>query len=113
MNVGKLFNSEYRKYLKLVRIFRRRFGKLISHIHPYDYVPLLQLIEEFLNFQFTYFKSDWNVYTNDSHRERIVGNIRKALDLYQRFVDSAPEDVDDRFREFWNFLGDNMMDWWD
>lgn len=119
-----LFDKEYRTYYKLHRKHRRKLIRMAKHTADFDYAYLHDLVVMKLRQMLEYYVAGNNVWQSRESHENAIETLAHALQIAEDIEavwESCPDDSVktywerevELYKEFYTYIGENIMYWWD
>lgn len=119
-----LFDKEYRTYYKLHRKHRRELIRMAKQTADFDYAYLHDLVVMKLQQMLEYYVAGNNVWQSRESHENAIETLAHALQIAEDIeavwenwpADSVKtywEREVELYKEFYTYIGENIMYWWD
>lgn len=123
----RLFDKEYRKYIKIRNKHRRKLKKMASEDCDFDFGYIHDLVVAKILNMYEYYSSGYNVVQCDESRLKIVEQLNHVMDL-QIELESVYSDEgkyaqcnaadrmareEELYKEIYCYIGENILNWWD
>lgn len=119
-----LFDKEYRTYYKLHRKHRRELVRMAKHTADFDYAYLHDLVVMKLRQMLEYYVAGNNVWQSRESHENAIETLAHALQIsedietvWENWPDDSVKTYWERevelYKEFYTYIGENIMYWWD
>lgn len=108
--------SELREYRKMIRANKKKLRSAAKNFKPYDYGFALSMLKAILIYMNDYFSQTVNVLQCDESRLEIENQIKTALKLLDEYEELSMEDElksVDKIKEFFSYVGEHILEWWD
>ena len=123
----RLFDKEYRKYIKIRNKHRRKLKKMASKDYDFDFGYMHDLVIAKILNMYEYYSLGHNVWQCDESRLKIAEQLNHVMDLqielesvYSDEGKYAQYNVADRmareeelYKEIYCYIGENILNWWD
>ena len=123
----RLFDKEYRKYIKIRNKHRKALKKMASEDCDFDFGYIHDLVVAKILNMHEYYSLGYNVWQCDESRLKIVEQLNHVIDLqielqsvYSDEGKYAQYNAADRmareeelYKEIYCYIGENILNWWD
>ena len=111
---NKLFKKGKNNYKKQIRQVRKKLIKLSKEWQAYDYGFTVDLFITCLEAMANYYNQKDNVHAGELPDHDRFEGLTKALDLYKAYLDNLWEENEKEYwKKFWEYIGEEMLYWWD
>lgn len=119
-----LFDKEYRTYYKLHRKHRRELIRMAKDTADFDYAYLHDLVVMKIRQMFEYYVAGNNVWQSRESHENAIETLAHALQIaedietvWENWPDDSVKTYWERevelYKEFYAYIGENIIYWWD
>lgn len=117
-------DKKYRTYYKLHRKHRRELIRMAKQTADFDYAYLHNLVVMKIRQMLEYYVAGNNVWQSRESHENVIETLAHALQLAEDIEtvlvnwpdDSAKTYLErevELYKEFYTYIGENIMYWWD
>lgn len=110
----RIFKSkEMREYNKMYRKHRKTMIKLAKEDRDWDYGFLHDLVVTKIKHMHEYYTSGNNMLQSEETLSEILETLQCAIDLADKIDNANMRDQEELYKEFYSYVGEKIMWWWD
>lgn len=96
------------EYIKMYKRHRKTMIKLAKADRDWDYGYLHDLVVAKIKHMYEYYYAGNNVWQSEETRTKVLETLKHAIDLADNHWDE-----EEFYKEFYSYIGENIMWWWD